>query len=66
MPAVNVWLPADLHAEAKRMNVSPSVVAQIAMRDTLAVLGGARSSNRTVRDIIEANEARTRNDPPSP
>lgn len=66
MPAVNIWIPAPMLAEAKERKLSPSVVAQVAMRDTLAVLGGVRSSNRTVRDIIEENEARARNDPPNP
>jgi hypothetical protein len=65
MPAVNVWIPAAQLDAMRAHNLSPSVVVQVAGRDALAVLNGTRAaSNQTVRDIIEENETRTRNDPP--
>lgn len=38
MPRVNVWIPADLHAQAKEAGLSFSTVIQAALRAALGLM----------------------------
>lgn len=53
MPAVNVWVPAELLDAAKAQQIPLSKAIQTALRDTLGFLDDGQPSNSTVREIAE-------------
>lgn len=53
MPAVNVWVPADLLDAARTHRIPMSKALQTVLRDTVSFLETSSPANSTVADVCE-------------